>query len=80
MGKLMTFGKVAIVIRSRDHNPPHFHVVGPGYDAQVGIDPVVVMAGAVPKPVFLQVEAWAIDNRAALVAEWNRVNPNFPTV
>jgi len=79
MGKLAMFGKVAIVIRTRDHNPPHFHVVGPDFDAQVSIDPVVLMNGEIPKAVWLQAQAWATANRALLIAEWNRINPQYAT-
>ncbi|WP_349595152.1 DUF4160 domain-containing protein [Azospirillum argentinense] len=78
MGKLMMIGKVAVVVRNRDHNPPHFHVIGPDFDVQVTIDPVAIMNGNLPKAVWVQVRDWAMENRAALVAEWNAVNPNYP--
>ncbi|CAO3434247.1 DUF4160 domain-containing protein [Azospirillum endophyticum] len=78
MGKLMMFGKVALVIRNRDHNPPHFHVIGPDIDAMVGIDPLVLLRGTMPRLLWSQVESWGLANRAMLVAEWNRINPHFP--
>jgi hypothetical protein len=78
MGKLAMFGKVALVVRGRDHNPPHFHVVGPDFEALVGIDPVVILRGSMSKAVWVQVQMWCAENRAVLVAEWNRVNPQYP--
>lgn len=79
MGKLTNFGKVRLVVQVRDHNPPHFHLKGPDFKALVGIDPVVVLRGKVPADLWPEVQAWALANRAALVAEWNRCNPLFPT-
>ena len=78
MGKLAMFGKVAVVVRNRDHRPPHFHIIGPDFEAQVGIDPLVILRGSMTKAVWVQVQAWAIENRALLIAEWNRVNPLYP--
>lgn len=80
MGKLTSFGKVWVGVQVRDHNPPHFHLKGGGVRAMVGIDPVIVLRGTVPSDLWPQVQAWAIANRAALVAEWNLCNPLYPTV
>jgi hypothetical protein len=78
MGKLAVFGKVAVVVRTRDHNPPHFHVVGPDLDVQVLIDSLIVEQGTLPSGVGKQILAWAAENRDRLIAEWNRVNPDYP--
>lgn len=78
MGKLMSFGKVRLVIQGRDHNPPHFHVKGGDINALVGIAPVVILHDSLPADLWFQVRAWAEANRAVLVAEWNRCNPLFP--
>lgn len=80
MGTLTSFGKIRVIVQGRDHNPPHFHIKGPDVNALVGIDPVIVLRGAVPSDLWSQIQAWAIANRSALVAEWNRCNPLFPTV
>jgi putative transposase len=37
-----------------------------------------IFRGKLPARVRRQVLAWAQANRAALAAEWNRVNPRFP--
>lgn len=50
------------------------------FAALVAIDPVVIFRGKVPSDLWPQVQAWAIANRAALVAEWNKCNPLYPTV
>lgn len=78
MGRLAIFGKAVVLIRSRDHNPPHFHVLAPDFEALVGIEPLMILRGGMPRSVWMQVQAWAVENHAVLIAEWNRVNPRFP--
>lgn len=80
MGKLTNFGKVWVGVHARDHNPPHVHLKGAGVRAMVAIDPVTILRGKVPSDLWPQVQAWAIANRATLVAEWNKCNPLYPTV
>ena len=63
MGKLAVFGKVALVVRNRDHNPPHFHVIGPDFEALVSIAPLMILRGSMSKTVWTQVQAWCV-NRA----------------
>ncbi|WP_029009283.1 DUF4160 domain-containing protein [Azospirillum halopraeferens] len=79
MGKLATIGTVRIIVQGRDHNPPHFHVKGPGVNALVRIDPVAVLRGSVPSGLWAEIAAWAVANRATLVAEWTRCNPEAPS-
>jgi Domain of unknown function (DUF4160) len=78
MGRLAVFGKAALVVRRRDHNPPHFHVIGPDFEALVGIEPLVVLRGSMSKEAWTQVQAWCAENRSRLIDEWNRVNPLYP--
>ena len=77
MGKLVMFGKAAVVIRAHDHNPPHFHVIGPDFDALITIDPLAILRGTLPRSVLDQVLGWAAENRERLVVEWNRINPEY---
>lgn len=49
MAKLPKVGKVEIKVRGNDHLPPHFHVVGPDFDAQVEIATLRVLKGSLPK-------------------------------
>lgn len=77
MGKLHTIGKITIRVYANDHLPPHFHIVATEWDVLVEIATMAVLAGSLPRagrPAF----GWATDNKAAIIAEWNRINPKFP--
>lgn len=78
MGKLFQVGKVFIRLYGRDHRPPHFHVVGPDSDAIVEIETLIVLGGEIPRAARKVVMEWAVTNRPALIAEWNRLNPLSP--
>ncbi|MGQ9365727.1 DUF4160 domain-containing protein [Azospirillum sp. ST 5-10] len=78
MGKLGGINKVTFRIFGNDHLPPHFHVKGPGIDAQVSIDPPAVIVGTLPATLRADVFAWVEANHDRLVAEWNTWNPHIP--
>jgi hypothetical protein len=78
MGKLHQIGNVTIRVYANDHLPPHFHVVAPDFEALVGIATLAVLRGSLPAKSRTAVMSWAEANRAAIAAEWSRVNPRFP--
>jgi hypothetical protein len=69
---LKRFANCKIAIYADDHMPPHFHIEGRGFRALVAIDTLEVRAGTVVKAA--EAMAWARDNTALLLAEWNRLN------
>ena len=74
MPKFHQFDGYRVDVRSRDHNPPHFHAIGPDFHALIRIDTFEVMRGEVPRQVFKEVVGWAIGRRDDLLAEWRRLN------
>jgi hypothetical protein len=70
------FDSFRIDIRSRDHSPPHVHVVGPGFHALIRISNLEIMQGTITRRAYAEVLEWA--NRtgvqAALLSEWERLN------
>ncbi len=68
------FGSFRIYIYFQDHNPPHFHVRGPGFEAEVTIEEPRVLVGELPSGTFRTVRRWAIANRDMLVERWNEYN------
>ena len=55
------------------HHLPHFHAY---YQEEVGIfglDPIELIAGALPRRQRRLVEAWAELRQAELVADWERL-------
>jgi hypothetical protein len=79
MGKLHKIGKIEIRVNAGDHLPPHFHVKHHDFQALVEIATMSVLAGSIPSNVKDEVMAWATANRAAIITEWNRVNPAYPS-
>jgi hypothetical protein len=58
------------------HRTPHFHVRYEDYRASYGIDPVVQLAGALPRRQQRLVEAWAELHQAELLANWELAQQN----
>ena len=58
------------------HKVPHFHVRYEDYRASYGIDPVVQLAGALPRRQQRLIEAWAELHQDELLANWELVQQN----
>lgn len=78
MGKLHHIRSVILRIWASDHLPPHFHAIGPDYEALVEIDSLLIIKGRLPNVMRRDVLMWAAANRALIAEEWNRINPRFP--
>ena len=55
------------------HHAPHFHVRYNEYQATYGFDPIVQLAGALPKRQERLVEAWAEIYQQELIDDWQRL-------
>ncbi|HVY84314.1 MAG TPA: DUF4160 domain-containing protein [Caulobacterales bacterium] len=73
MPRLARFGATSVAMFFADHNPPHFHVLGPDGAAQVRIDDlqVIEMSGRVDLREAL---AWAAQNQDLLRAKWEELS------
>jgi len=71
---VVRIGNARVYIYADDHNPPHFHVVGPDFKALVRISDLKVMAGGAPPDTMRKVLEWASDNRALLALTWIEIN------
>ena len=61
-----------IFMYPKDHNPPHFHVVGlDGRDAQVRLGVLTLLNGQVDRRALKEAVAWAEENRDFLQEMWN---------
>ncbi len=76
MPLLATLSNCGIYVYAGDHNPPHFHLRGPGSRALVNIATLEVMAGKASRKDLEEALAWASvpENLESLVAEWRRLN------
>lgn len=78
MGKLHQIGNIEIRVYGNDHLPPHFHAIGPDFEAFIAIATLDILRGKLAPSARKAVMAWASANQATLAAEWNRLNPNTP--
>jgi hypothetical protein len=48
MPEISRFFGIVVRMYFDDHHPPHFHATYAGNEAQVGIEPIAVLAGTLP--------------------------------
>ncbi len=63
--------KFTLQVRERDHNPPHVHLFGVGFDVTIDLQ-TLESAGAWPAGLKAEVTAWVMENRAELMEDWIR--------
>ena len=74
MPTLQRFGSVSIRMYADDHRPPHFHIVGPDFQALVRISDLAVMAGEAPAARTIEALSWARRNREMFALKWAELN------
>ena len=74
MPTLVRLADLKICMFAGDHNPPHFHVLGPDVAFQVRLDTLQVLRGRAKPSALARAVAWAADNRAMLDREWANLN------
>lgn len=57
-----------------DHPPPHVHVFGPGFSAQIDFESLEVMRGNLPRDVLEDSLMWIAGNRPYLRTKWRELN------
>ncbi len=65
---------VRIRIYPDDHNPPHFHVVGPDWECVVDIGTLTIVRGSPKNNNINDVLEWAGSNREFLMEKWTVYN------
>lgn len=73
MPEVSRFFGIVIRMYFDEHNPPHFHAIYAGDEAQVGIDPILVLEGSVPGRATSMVIEWAALHQRELLDNWNRL-------
>jgi len=53
-----------------EHPPPHFHVKYAEYRAMIRIDSLKIVQGALPRPQYRKVLAWAATRKIQLDHAW----------
>lgn len=70
MPRVSEFFGIAIYLYYRDHPHPHFHAIYGQYDVPIGIDPIRVLEGTLPRRVQALVFEWAEKYQMELLADW----------
>ncbi len=78
MPRISAFLGIVITMYFDDHAPPHFHARYSGQEAAIGIDPLTLLAGALPARVVGQVFEWAQTHQAELRDDWALVEAHQP--
>jgi Domain of unknown function (DUF4160) len=72
MPEISRFFGIVIRMYFDDHNPPHFHAIYAGHEAEIGIEPIEVLEGALPGRAVSMVIEWAAIHQAELRQNWRR--------
>lgn len=78
MPRLSEFYGIVIAMFYEDHPPPHFHAVYAGQRTLIGIDPIQVLRGRLPRRALSLVMEWAAMHQAELRANWQRARDHLP--
>ncbi len=78
MPEISRFFGIVIRMYFDDHNPPHFHAIYAGNEAQVGIDPIIVREGELPNRATSMVVEWAALHQQELAENWHRLANDEP--
>ena len=73
MPEVSRFFGIVIRMYFDDHEPPHFHAVYAGKEAQFGIDPIGILEGGIPSRAASMVVEWAALHQSALMENWRRL-------
>jgi hypothetical protein len=60
------------------HHVPHFHAYYRDAVAVVGIEPIEILAGSLPRRQQRLVEAWVELHQPELMADWRRLQAGQP--
>jgi hypothetical protein len=78
MPRVCQFYGIVIAMYHDDHEPAHFHVSYSGYRAVVGIDPIRILRGDLPRRAQSLVFEWAAIHQAELAENWQRARAHTP--
>ena len=78
MPEVSRFFGTSIRLYFDDHNPPHFHAIYAGAEAEVGIDPIALLRGRFPRRALGMVMEWAAVHQQELLGYWELLRNDQP--
>ena len=80
MPEVSRFFGIVIRMYFDEHLPPHFHALYSGHEAEIGVDPITVQQGNLPRRALSMVVEWAALHQRELLANWERLRKDQPIV
>lgn len=74
MPSIQRFSAFTVYVYADDHAPPHFHVVGRGFNAAINISTLQIQRGTLSPGILAEAITWAATNRTTLVNAWEDLN------
>ncbi len=65
-----------IIVRPKEHPPPHFHVISNQIDASFSVKDCEWLKGKIRSDDQKRIEYWHKQNRKILVDTWNKLRPD----
>jgi hypothetical protein len=62
------FDGIKLMMFYRDHFPAHFHAEYGGEEAEISVDPIMILEGSLSRPIRAKVFEWAAIHQAELRA------------
>lgn len=78
MPEVSRFFGIVIRMYYDEHAPPHFHAIYGGDEAQIGIDPIGVLGGKLPRRAISMVIEWAALHQQELMRNWDELRKDHP--
>ena len=78
MPEISRFFGIIIRMYFDDHPLPHFHAIYGDHEAQVGIDPIRILHGRLPRRAESMVIEWAAIYQQELIHNWQRLHNDQP--
>ncbi len=74
MPEIHRYSNWSICVYADDHNPPHFHVVGPDWEVKISLRTFDLLEGRAPRTAIKDACDWARENQDELLAAWREYN------
>ena len=74
MPEISRFFGIIIRMYFDDHPPPHFHAVYGKYEVQIGINPIAILRGRLPRRAESMAIEWAAIHQRELIENWQRLS------
>jgi hypothetical protein len=78
MPEVSRFFGIIIRMYFDDHPPSHFHAIYGEHEAQIGISPIIILNGSLPRRAESMVIEWAALHQSELLDNWQQLNNDQP--